>query len=55
LENDVQYREAGLEPGQPASVPGVPEPEMIGLVLILALFLLIQMRPRFFKAKRVLA
>lgn len=50
LENAAQYRDAGLEPADQATVPGIPEPEMIWLALAIGAILLWQTRPwRFLK------
>lgn len=45
LENAAQYDQAGLQPGDPATVPGVPEPERIGLIVAVAAVLIAKMRP----------
>jgi hypothetical protein len=42
LETQEQYREAGLQPVEPGSVPTIPEPEML-LLLVVAAALLILM------------
>lgn len=56
LENDAQYAAAGLEPGASATVPGVPEPETVWLVLIVALALLARSKPwRYLKPRRAAA
>ncbi len=53
LESADQYAAAGLEPGSPATVPGVPEPEMVWLALAAAGVLLARTRPwRFLKARK---
>jgi hypothetical protein len=51
LENQQQYRDAGLEPVPPGSVPTVPEPEIWAMIII-ALFLIVWVgvRPRLCRA-----
>ena len=40
LETAEQYRDAGLQPVDAGTVPTIPEPEMVILLLIMAMFLI---------------
>ena len=46
LETDEQFKQAGLEPGDPATIPSVPEPETIVLLTITAALLALAWRRR---------
>lgn len=41
LETQEQYRQAGLQPVEPGSVPTIPEPEMVLLLAVAAAFLML--------------